>query len=161
MHAVASAILVICVTLTVYALLPAAFGWRTSVIVSGSMAPLIRAGDIVAFQPVDPERLRPGDVILAADPARPGQLLTHRVAAVRADLSLVTRGDANPDVDATPVPPDAVLGRARLLIPAVGRLALLGTPYRADALRWYGLLLGALAAWWLTAPRRYGNGRTT
>lgn len=61
--------------------------WRTAgatgilrlTVTSGSMRPLLRAGDCVVVQPIDPYALRPGEVIVAQ---RGGEWITHRLVAV-------------------------------------------------------------------------------
>ncbi len=97
----------------------AVWRWQPLVITSGSMAPLIRAGDVVlGAAPVHP--VAAGQVITYANPAQPGSLNTHRVVAVEPDGSYRTRGDANASVDSTPVPAGDVVARGRLLVPMVG-----------------------------------------
>lgn len=108
--------------LGLWSLLPLAWGWTPAVVRSGSMAPALRPGDLVFYQPGG--AARPGRIILADDPNRPGQLLSHRVVDVRPDGSLITRGDANPSPDGSPVAPDAVHGQGRLVVPYIGLLTL-------------------------------------
>lgn len=100
---------------------PAAAGLHPVVVLTGSMAPAVDPGDVVVHGRPGPEGPRPGQVVVVEDPAQPGALLTHRVVSVAADGTLRTRGDANLLPDSTPVPPEAVLGVGRLLVPAVGR----------------------------------------
>lgn len=96
-------------------------GWQPAVITSGSMEPLIRPGDVVLTSPTTSTGdIEPGNVVTFESPARDGTLTTHRVLAVNPDGSLRTQGDANVSPDSTPVRPDDVVGRGRLLIPLVG-----------------------------------------
>ncbi|MEV6350301.1 signal peptidase I [Actinoplanes sp. NPDC051851] len=97
---------------------PVAFGWRFSVVASGSMRPGVRPGDLVVTVPAD--ELRPGDVIRFHDRNRPRRALLHRIARVRADGLLITKGDANAVVDRAPIPRSAVSGVLRLRIPYAG-----------------------------------------
>ena len=46
--------------------------------------------------------------------------MVHRVAAVRADGTLRTMGDANETVDSTPVAPGAVQGVGQVVVPFAG-----------------------------------------
>jgi signal peptidase I len=121
-------------------LAPAAFGWHPTIVVSDSMVPAVHAGDVVVTAPLsaaDAARLPLGSVVLAADPARPGGLLLHRVVGRRPDGTLVTKGDANALPDSTPLPPGNLRGMARLRIPAVGVPVLrarTGDPVPAGAL---------------------------
>jgi signal peptidase I len=96
------------------------FDWEPVVITSGSMEPLIRAGDVVLIDEPTPERLGPGTVVTFDDPLRPGTLTTHRIVGVDADGAFTTRGDANQSVDPAIVTPEAVAGVGRLLVPMIG-----------------------------------------
>jgi Peptidase S24-like len=50
-------------------------------VTTNSMRPLLRAGDRVVVQPIDPYALRPGDVIVVQ---RGGEWITHRLVAADA-----------------------------------------------------------------------------
>jgi len=106
------------VSLLVWAQIPILIGWTPAVVSSGSMAPRLRTGDVIVYQP----RLKPhaGQVVVFRDSARPETLLCHRVQRVLTDGTLITAGDANHSVDSTPVPPANYLGLARLRVPGVG-----------------------------------------
>jgi pyruvate dehydrogenase E2 component (dihydrolipoamide acetyltransferase) len=135
-------------SLALVAVAPAiGLGWTSVVITSGSMSPLISAGDVVLASPHDGQGLGPGTVVIFTDPARPG-LLTHRIESVNPDGSYVTSGDANRQPDSTPLRPEQVVGVGRLLVPLVG-LPLVW--YWAGA--WGELALwaaGTMLALWLT-----------
>ena len=106
-----------CLLITI---LPMAFGWHPYVILTGSMEPNIKAGDIVLSSPdPDPDQLL-GRVVVFDDPNKPEHVLTHRVIAFNADGTLTTKGDANPTPDSTPVQVEAVDGLGRLLVRFVG-----------------------------------------
>jgi signal peptidase I len=99
----------------------AAVGWKPMVVTTGSMQPAINPGDIVLSAPPEPDvQLDVGTVITFEDPARPGELITHRVESVNPDGTYVTRGDANSSADSYEVTPDELTGVGRLLVPAVG-----------------------------------------
>jgi signal peptidase I len=121
-----------------------AFGWQPAAVVTGSMAPAIRPGDIVLADPLAVPRVRPGQIVLAHRPGLPGTLLTHRVVRIRDDGTLVTRGDANPVEDASPLAPTDVVGVVRIVIPLVGRPLLVTRGPSAGDLTWTGLLLAAV-----------------
>jgi signal peptidase len=99
---------------------PYLIGWHASAIVSGSMMPAMAPGDVAVVAPVAPDRLRPGQVILFTDPARSDRTLAHRVVSRQDDGTFTTRGDANATADSTPVPPSAIRGRIRYVVPSVG-----------------------------------------
>jgi signal peptidase len=102
---------------------PAVFGWHTTVVVSGSMYPRIKPGDVVAARPVPASKrahLALGTIVLVKNPAEPHELLMHRLVRYDAQDRLITKGDTNAAADSTPVPLANVLGVARLRVPFVG-----------------------------------------
>jgi signal peptidase I len=102
--------------LVVWVLVPTvALGWTPVAITSGSMAPLIRAGDVVVLQPGG--ELTPGAVVTV--PRGDGRV-THRLVSQRDDGTWVTRGDANAAADRERVHADGVLGVGRLVVPFIG-----------------------------------------
>jgi len=106
-----------CLLITI---LPMAFGWHPYVILTGSMAPNIEAGDIVLSSPDSDPDLMLGRVVVFEDPGKPDHVLTHRVIAFNDDATLTTKGDANPTPDSIPVEIEAVDGLGRLLVRYVG-----------------------------------------
>ncbi|MFC4065424.1 hypothetical protein [Actinoplanes subglobosus] len=103
-----------------WSIIPVAFGWTSVVVTSGSMGPRIRAGDVAIASPATGAEMMPGQPVLADNPVRPGTMLLHRVIRRNPDGTLVTKGDANPTEDSTPVAPGAVEGRPRLLVRWIG-----------------------------------------
>ncbi len=106
------------ITLLAAAFIPRPFGFTGTTIVTGSMMPSIQPGDVALVQAIDEYGL--GQVILFPNPARPEQLIIHRIWEIRPDGMLVTKGDANADPDSTPVDPETVIGVGRILVPAIG-----------------------------------------
>ena len=98
---------------------PVVRGWSPVAVLSGSMGPSIDTGDIVIAAPPGNDTLGPGTVIVFDNPAASGSI-THRVVAVNPAGDYVTHGDANARVDSTPVPPEAISGVGRILVPVVG-----------------------------------------
>ncbi len=94
-------------------------GWTSVVITSGSMSPLFSIGDVVVASPHDGRGMTPGTVVVFSDPARPG-LLTHRIESTNPDGSYVTKGDANPQPDSTPLRPEQVVGVGKFIVPLIG-----------------------------------------
>lgn len=107
------------VSLAVWAALPALIGWRPVAIVSGSMGPAIRRGDVVVVAPHDGAPLGPGSVITFQDPAGSGHV-THRVVGLDSSGFYLTKGDGNSVADSTPIDPGTVVGVGRLLVPVIG-----------------------------------------
>lgn len=107
-------------TLAAWVLVPSVlFGWQPIAVVSGSMAPAIPAGHVVLAEPYGDQALRPGAVVTYRDP-RADRLVTHRVAEVREDGTLTTRGDASAAADPIALHPSHVVGVGRLVVPAAG-----------------------------------------
>jgi signal peptidase len=105
--------------MTLASLAPVLFGWHSYVVLSASMAPSLRVGDVVVAAPATAADLAPGRIAVFAEPGRPGRTLVHRVQRHLPDGSLITKGDANPAADSTPVPASAVRGEARLRLPLI------------------------------------------
>ncbi|GAC1323999.1 MAG: hypothetical protein NVSMB13_04720 [Mycobacteriales bacterium] len=145
----ASVVLGLAVLLASGAALSAALGWRPLVVRSDSMAPTVRAGDLIFVRRTTAADVRVGQVTAFADYGRAGRLVTHRVVAVSEEGSrriFTTRGDANSGTEQWSVPGRADVGVQALRLPGFGRaLAPLNTvPVR--------LGLGALVAM-LVLPR--------
>jgi signal peptidase I len=107
------------VGLLIWSVLPPLLaGWHGSVVISDSMRPRLKPGDVVLD---DPHRTpKAGQVILFHDPADARRIMVHRVREVRPDGSMVTAGDANASRDSTPVPKQFYIGLGRLRVPWVG-----------------------------------------
>lgn len=117
---------VLCVAVTGMCLLWFAAGLfpvYPSVVVSGSMLPTIRPGDmILATKRV--VRVQPGDII---EFRRDDLWAAHRVVAIErtADAELyVTKGDANATNDKDPVLPYMVRGKVVAVLPRIGKVTL-------------------------------------
>jgi signal peptidase I len=128
------------------------FGYQVLTVRSESMAPAIRAGDLIVVKPVPIDRLEPGDIVLFASG---GDAIptVHRVAGVNTialevrdtagqpietltDYRLVTQGDANPLPDASEVTASQLRGEVWFTIPGGGVVA--GMPLQ--------IILAAVAA---------------
>lgn len=94
-----------------------ALGGSLRVVVSGSMEPTYRAGDVLVIRPVVGPIL-PGMVVSYQEDDK---LITHRVMDVQGE-TLVTKGDNNLDVDPWQVRVSQVVGRPVLRIPLLGYL---------------------------------------
>lgn len=130
-----------------------AFGWRPTVLTSGSMGPHLRPGDVVLSARPDREVLDDGAVVVFRDPD--GRRVTHRIVGGHPDGGYSTKGDANAEPDSTPLSADRVVGRARLLVPGVGLPYVWWTSGAWGHLLVVavaGLALGSVA--WITLRRR-------
>lgn len=106
--------------LAVWSTVPTFARWTTTTVASDSMAPTIRAGDVVAAAPVADDELIEGRVALADDPDHAGRLRLHRIDRVGDDGTLTLKGDANAQADSTRVDADAVHGIGVLRAPWIG-----------------------------------------
>ncbi|MCL6636245.1 MAG: signal peptidase I [Peptococcaceae bacterium] len=96
------------------------FPFYPSVILSGSMQPGIKKGDIVLMKKVAGEEVRPGDIIQFRQERI---YITHRVIGVKESKGVKayqTKGDANKVPDPDPVYPQQVKGRVVCVIPKIG-----------------------------------------
>ncbi|PZE38037.1 hypothetical protein DEJ21_05720 [Curtobacterium sp. MCSS17_006] len=139
--------------LALWSSLPTALGWHVTTVVSDSMAPGIRTGDVVAAVPVGADAFEVGRVLLVSDPDHDDRLRLHRLERIEQDGALRLRGDANPTADRTAVSPDAVLGVGLLRFPGVG---LPGVWVREQS--WTTLLLAAAATAVLVVAARADRG---
>ncbi|GIG19285.1 hypothetical protein Cch01nite_00090 [Cellulomonas chitinilytica] len=141
------------VALTVIAALPLAFGFRGSVVQTGSMEPHISPGDLVLSTPLPQDSPIPlGGVVEFWGPAAGGgqHRVVHRIVAPgRTPQEWITKGDANDDADSTALTRDKITGQGRLLVRWVGlpSMWLAGHQY-VPLVSW---LAGTGAAVWLAA----------
>jgi len=133
-------VLVGVVALFIIQAFPSLVGADYSFIVqSASMEPAISTGSIVFVEEVPPgqvdERVEEGDVITYSESGGLQATTTHRVVEKRTgevsdSLSLITKGDANENVDPEPVYRDQVVGVVMFSVPFIGRVvALAGTRF--------------------------------
>lgn len=100
------------------------FSYAPRVILSGSMTPTMKIGDVVIVRDVPGSQVQEGDIIMF--PVG-GMKVTHRIVGVE-DLGdqrgFITKGDANQDLDSDIVPESHVLGRVVMVIPKAGWLTM-------------------------------------
>ena len=124
--AAAQIYLVLLATLTAIALIPALFGWHSTVIETGSMEPHIDPGDVVVLADLPDDQPVPlGGVVQFISPAeaQPSGVerpILHRIVIDHEDGTYATAGDANAEVDSTPLVREQIIGQARLLVPFIG-----------------------------------------
>lgn len=97
------------------------------IVTSGSMAPSIRTGDIVVLRALHTERgsnVPEGTVVTFRTAGDRNVLVTHRVVGTARNASgtavLLTKGDANPSADISPLTPDRIIGTPSVVIPRAG-----------------------------------------
>jgi signal peptidase I len=102
---------------------PLAFHARPLVVLSGSMEPALRTGDVSVVRSIAPLDARPGDIVTFRDPDNADRLITHRVRAMRVQGDAVvfrTRGDANNVSEHWRAPATGEIGRLMYRIPKLG-----------------------------------------
>lgn len=106
---------------------PSIGGITPMIVLTDSMDPEIKSGDLIFTKAVDPESVAVGDIITFFDPDGNGtSTVTHRVVEVlREDgLQFRTKGDANNTEDRTPVPAENLIGVYRMRLPGLGQAAM-------------------------------------
>lgn len=122
------------VAVAVLIVIPRAVDGVAMTVLTGSMSPQIPVGSIVVDRPVDPVRLKVGDVAAYQKAAGVDTYITHRVAAVHTDTTPITftfKGDANRVADLDPVPATAIRGQVWFHVPYLGTVR--------DALQSHGM----------------------
>ena len=95
---------------------PSLGGVRQALVLTGSMAPTVMAGDLILFR--EQILYQTGDIVTYLDGAR---LVTHRIVTVQPD-HMITQGDANNVAD-NPISHSQILGKMIFRLPRIGALA--------------------------------------
>lgn len=105
---------------------PSIFGLRLMSIQTPSMKPTINDGDLIISTKVDPEDLRPNDIITYWTVINGERVLnTHRIVNIYDGdgfLIFETKGDANPSSDPLTVHQKEIVGIYQFRIPGVGKV---------------------------------------
>jgi signal peptidase I len=130
------------------------FGHPVMTMLSGSMTPVIRTGDMIVDDPVtaaQAEHLQVGQIVTFREAAGSTTMITHRIIAVEhgagGAVSYVTKGDANNAADTPARPASDVVGVFSHDIPRAGYL--LADLHRPMVL---GLLAAAIALFFAAGP---------
>lgn len=159
LNVVLSALLAACLLAFLFlAVGPHLLGYRTSTMLTGSMAPGIEPGDVVVTVPKPATDLEVGDVITYQIPVEDHRVETHRVTEVKHQDGAVvfrTKGDANDNDDPwTATVEGDTVWEMRGVVPEVGTaIRVLRSPAVQHGVLWValgGLLLLGLASIWRT-----------
>jgi len=126
------------------------FGHPVMIVLSGSMTPVIRTGDLVvddSVTAVQARNLHVGQIISVRDTPGSQTIITHRIVGVLhtgEHVSYITKGDANQSADATPRPASDVVGVFSEVVPRGGYI--LNALHEPLVL---GLLLASPILWFL------------
>ncbi len=99
------------------------FGYQPLTVLSNSMNPVFKTGDMLFVKKTDPATIQQGDIITFKESG--GNLITHRVVEVLNDsgvISFATKGDNNNMVDEELVPASRLLGKQSFFLPGMGTL---------------------------------------
>jgi signal peptidase len=116
-------LLILIISGSLFTIVSPFFGWRTEVVISGSMEPAIQTGSVVIVRPIVPDTIQKGDIIMFSS-LDMKSLTTHRVvnAEYEPTLQFITKGDANKNSDITPIVPGQIVGIVAFTIPYLGVL---------------------------------------
>ena len=105
-------------------IVPRLMGYESLAVLSGSMSPDIPVGAIVFIEDEEPEDLQVGDIITyLLDGA--STRVTHRITQIDSDAKqVITKGDANDEEDAAPVPYDNIVGKMAFSMPLIGYISI-------------------------------------
>jgi signal peptidase len=102
------------------------FQQRAAVVLTGSMTPALPRGALAFTIPIEPGKVKVGDIIAFSSKQDPDTTTSHRVVEVvinEGEISFRTKGDANEEADPWLVPADYVQGKVVFHIPYLGRIA--------------------------------------
>jgi signal peptidase I len=153
-----SGLLVLCVVVfLLVALGPHLFGYRTATMLTGSMAPGIKPGDVILSVQKPASEVAVGDVISYHIPVEDHRVETHRVVEVihhdDGSIAIRTKGDANQGADPwTATLEGDTVWETKAVIPGLGSvIRTLRTPAVQHGVFWVafgGLLVLGLSLIW-------------
>jgi signal peptidase len=99
-------------------------GWQFNPVMSGSMDPVFKVGDVIVSQQVDPANVQVGDIVTYRS-SEFGKVVVHRVVEKCEGDSLyfITKGDSNEYIDPYPVPAENVMNKIGFHIPYLGHVS--------------------------------------
>jgi len=107
---------------------PGVNGYMPMIVLTDSMYPDIKSGDLIISKSADAESVKVNDVISFFDPDGNGtSVVTHRVIEITeqdGELAFKTKGDANNTEDKSLVPASKLIGVYHTRIPALGHVAM-------------------------------------
>ncbi len=101
------------------------FPFQPSVVLSGSMRPVIDAGDVIIIAKIPTDTIEVGDISQFRKPEK--ITIMHRVIEIQGTEEaklFITKGDDNDEPDADPVIPKNVVGKVVFTVPKIGWVAI-------------------------------------
>lgn len=112
--------ILICIPLTI----PRFFGCDIYAVISGSMEPAIPTGSLVLVKEEEDASIEVDDVIAYYSDSDNGAIITHRVVDNQViSGQFITKGDANPSNDPTPVDYERYIGKVIFSVKYLGYIA--------------------------------------
>lgn len=115
------AVIAVVAVFLILSVVPIKGGYKTLVVLSGSMEPKIHTGSIVAIKPE--KEYNVGDVITFGENTKTKAPTTHRIFEIKDDngtKTYTTKGDANNAPDQKPVTQSEIIGKVLFSVPYVG-----------------------------------------
>lgn len=108
---------------------PSIFDTSPIYIITGSMDPTIKKGDLAFVKKIKPEKVKEEDIIAFFDPESKEQaVIAHRVKEIFVDddgsISYLTKGDANDSYDNILISSDRLVGKYTFKLRAMGYVAM-------------------------------------
>lgn len=101
--------------------IPSVLGFRSMTVLTGSMRPMLKEGDMIITKNIDPSKIKENDVITYK--IGYNTLVTHRVVEVveeNGEMFFKTKGDANNTEDQGLIAPKDLVGTHLITIPKLG-----------------------------------------
>ena len=76
---------------------PILFGYKPSVILTGSMEPTLKVGSVTYYKKVPKSEIKARDIVTFK--SSEGMIVTHRIYSISAEEEYITKGDANNTTD--------------------------------------------------------------
>lgn len=116
-------LLVVLAALAALLIVPKLMGYQEMAVLSGSMEPNIHVGAIVYVKETSFDDIEEEDVITYR--LSGGTYVTHRVVEIDEEAqTVITKGDANEDVDSSPVAAEQIAGKAAFNVPLIGYISI-------------------------------------
>jgi signal peptidase len=115
------AVIAVIALFLIFSAIPIKGGYKTLIVLSGSMEPKIHTGSVVAVRPA--KEYKVGDVITFGEKTKTKTPTTHRIYDIKeanGTKSCITKGDANNAPDQKPVSEKEILGKVLFSVPYAG-----------------------------------------
>ena len=117
---VTTVLVVLFVLMAVFLMGTRLMGYKVFTVISGSMEPKYKVGDLIYVEPISPNDIKVGDPITFVMNEEL-TVATHRVIRIDAENKhFYTKGDANKNPDATPVHFNNLIGVPKFSLPKLG-----------------------------------------